>query len=86
MTPSELAAACQKAIDGDRDWINLVVDRPGPIGMKIRLVAQGGRVPRGVVLNWQNGETLAQFKVMEVLAWLVANGAVEVRGEDERPG
>jgi hypothetical protein len=78
MTPRELAEKCAKAIEGGWEHVQLVI--PGHVrGQRVRLDRTSRRkCPMGERVCDLEASTLVAFDAYEVLAWLVANGAIEV--------
>lgn len=89
MNVEELAMACASAMNAGRNWIQLVVPGGPPNGETVRLDQKTRKkCPVGEVLNWQDDppRTLASFDVLEILAWLVANGWVSLNGSENPNG
>lgn len=91
MTPHDLALECKRVIESEfgLNRISLVVPGPPPRGERIRLDRTSRRkCPMGAVMNWQDDppRTVAIFDAVEVLAWLHANGLVEVDAKVAPPG
>lgn len=85
MTPLELAQACAKVIESPHiSKVCLVVPGPPPSGERVRLDRTSRRkCPMGEVANWMDDppRTVAYFDAIDVLAWLTAQGLVDVRAE-----
>lgn len=76
MSPEELARKCVHAINGGWEHVQLVI--PGHVrGQRVRLDRTSRRkCPIGEHVCDLENSTLAAFSATEVLAWLVANGAI----------
>lgn len=76
MSPEELAQRCAQAINGGWKHVQLTV--PGHVrGQRVRLDRTSRRkCPIGEHVCDLETSTLAAFDAVEVLAWLVANGAI----------
>lgn len=73
MKPTELAEACQRAIDTGLSRVLLVIPGPPPRGERVRIDRSNRRkCPMGEIANWQDNppRTVAYFDAAEVLAWL----------------
>lgn len=82
MSPLELALECKRVIESPHglSLIQLVIPGPPTRGERIRLDRTSRKkCPMGEVANWQDNppRTVAWFKAIEVLAWLVARGLVQ---------
>lgn len=85
MTVEELAQQCATQLSNGFDFITLNFPGYPPPSGKVRLAKRGaGKCPMGEVLCWtQDGGTVASFSAMDVLAYLAAIGAVDVRFKSE---
>jgi hypothetical protein len=87
MTVAELAVACASALETEHGTVALVVPGAAPRGERVRLDRGHRRkCPMGEVLNWQEDRgTLARFDAADVLAYLAANGLIqlEIAGSEE---
>lgn len=79
MDAKELATRCVKAIEGGWEYVQLVISGPHVKGNRVRLDRTSRRkCPIGEhVCDLEHG-TLAAFRAVEVLGWMVANGMIEV--------
>ena len=79
MRPQELAAKCAKAITDSTEH-----GLPNEDACILLVLPKGWkpppRFPRGRTAQWkEDGTRVAYFNAMNVLAWLVASGDIEVR-------
>jgi hypothetical protein len=86
VTPRELARECKRVIDSEHglNKVFLTIPGPPPRGQRVRLDRTSRRkCPMGEVANWQDNppRTVAYFDALDVLAWLAANGLVDVAAE-----
>ena len=85
MRIAELVMQCKRQIESNSAFMTLVVTGPPPRGEKVRLDRKTRRkCPMGEVLCYtEERGTVASFDPIEVLAWLVSIGAVQVAKGDE---
>ena len=85
MSPEELARKCVHAINGGWEHVQLVI--PGHVrGQRVRLDRTSRRkCPIGERVCDLEVSTLAAFDAREVLAWLVANGAISLAQQPPQP-
>lgn len=80
MKPTELAMQCKRAIESGQEDIVVVLPR-NLVGQR-RMRLAGARSPWSTeVLSWTGHGTACAFNAVDVLAWLAANGAVQVIAE-----
>ena len=85
MSPEDLARKCVHAINGGWEHVQLVI--PGHVrGPRVRLDRTSRRkCPIGEHVCDLEVSTLAAFDAREVLAWLVANGAISLAQQPPQP-
>ncbi len=85
MSPEDLARKCVHAINGGWEHVQLVI--PGHVrGQRVRLDRTSRRkCPIGERVCDLEVSTLAAFDAREVLAWLVANGAISLPQHPPQP-
>lgn len=82
MSIKDVVQACKAAIERGDDGVVLTLPREAK-GHEIRLDASHRRrCPMGTVYQVRTGQTVARFSAIEVLAYLVAMGAVTVESPD----
>lgn len=83
MTPAELAERCAEVINSPYGLKKVLLVVPGqvPRGFRVRLDRTSRKkCPMGEAVNFVEGRgVVAYFDAMDVLAWLTANGLVDVQ-------
>jgi len=81
VTPAEMARQCVKAMDSARE-LGLPIEDANIILVFPKGWKSKGGFPRGkLACENSQGERVRYFKAMNVLAWLAANGLVDVQVE-----